>query len=133
MTKIVEERHKNEPWLMWKLGNLLTVDQDVVKSWGIAWLFKEGGRWVFKPRMVENKSLFYNAVVFVRFNWPLGIFLAVRWNKETDRKALLQSGVGFKLNGRFAILLRIQSDKTSAAGVTGQNTGQATGFDFGTH
>lgn len=133
MTKIIEERHQNEPWLMWKLGNLLTVDQDIVKSWGVAWLFKENGKWVFKPRKVENRSLFYNAVVFLRLNWPLGIFWSIRWSGKTDQRAMFQTGIGIKLNGRFAILLRIQSDKTSAAGVTGPNLGQATGFEFGTH
>lgn len=131
--KIIEERHPGESWLQWKLGNLLTVDQDVMRSFAVAWLFKRDGRWCFIPERVGDQSLFYNAVFFVRFNWPLGLFWSVRWSSATDKKALFQSGLGFKLNGRFAILLRIQSDKTSAAGVTGPNTGQATGFNFGTH
>lgn len=133
MTKIVEDRHKNEPWWLWKLGNLLTVDPDGVRSLGIAWGFKRAGKWCFVPERVGDQSLFYNAVFFVRFIWPLGIFWSVRWSGASDRKALFQTGIGFKLNGRFAVLLRVQSDKTSAAGVTGPNTGQAAGFDFGTH
>jgi hypothetical protein len=131
--KIVEQRHEGEPWLMWKLGNLLTVDQDIVKSIGIAWGFKEDGKWNWIPRRTPNGSLFMNAVFFFRLNWPLGIFWSIRWSESSEKKALLQSGIGFKLNGRFAILLRAQSDETSARGVTGPNYGQARGFEYGTH
>lgn len=132
MAKIVEERHDGESWLSWKLGNLLTVDQNSVQSAGFAWLFKEDGVWKFLPRKVENKSLFYNAVFFIRFLWPLGIFWMMRWAAEGTR-AYWQSGFGFKLNGRFSITFRIQGDKASAEGVTGPNLGQATGFNYGPH
>lgn len=133
MTKIVEYRHPGEPEWLWKLGNFLTVDSDEVRSIGIAWLFTEQGKWRFLPRLCAKTSLFYNAVFFVRFCWPFGFFWSVRWSGASDRKAMLQTGLGFKLNGRFAILLRVQSDKTSAAGVTGPNLGQSGGFEFGTH
>lgn len=112
------------PWL---------IDTDSVKTLGIAWLFKEDGVWCFKPRLTDRVSLFYNAIFFLRLNWPLGIFAAIRWSASTTSKALLQFGVGWKLNGRIALLLRVQSDASSAAGSAGPNYGQATGFDFGTH
>lgn len=131
--KIVEDRHAGESWLQWRLGNLLTVDQDRVKSWAVAWGFREAGRWVWRPRRCGTGSLYFNAICFLRLNWPLGIFLAFRWSPSSTRKALCQAGAGFKLNGRFAVLLRIQSDATAAAGVTGPNLGQAQGFQFGPH
>lgn len=112
------------PWL---------IDTDSVKTFGIAWLFKEDGVWCFKPRLTDRVSLFYNAVFFLRLNWPLGIFVSIRWSSSTTEKALLQTGLGWKLNGRIALLLRVQSDASSAAGSAGPNYGQATGFDFGTH
>lgn len=96
-------------------------------------MFKEDSKWIFVPRITGNQSLFYNAVFFVRLSLPFGNFGSFRWSPRTDKKALFQTGIGWKLNGRLAILFRVQSDKTSAAGVTGPNLGQATGFDYGTH
>ena len=131
--KITESQHPNEPfWLYW-LGNATAIDDKYIKSIGIAWLFKENGRWSFKPRITGQQSLFFNAVFFLRLSLPLGIFASVRWSPATDKKSLLQTGFGWKLNGRLGILMRIQSDKTSAAGVTGPNLGQATGFNYGPH
>jgi hypothetical protein len=131
--KIVEDRHPGESWLQWKLGNLLSIDGDRMRSWAVAWGFREGGRWVWRPRRCGSGALFFNAVFFLRLNWPAGIFLAFRWSASSIRKALFQTGAGFKLNGRFAILLRVQSDATAAAGVNGPNHGQAQGFQFGPH
>lgn len=132
--KIIETQHEGEPTWLYKFGNWSAVDEDSIHTIGIAWLFKEDGKWVFTPRLTGNASLFYNAVFFCRFNWfwP-GFFWSFRWSPSTDSKALLQSGIGWKCNGRFAITLRIQSDKTSAAGVTGPNLGQSTGYDYGPH
>lgn len=131
--KITESQHPNEPWLLYWLGNATAIDDGYVKSIGIAWLFKEGGQWKFMPRITGQQSLFFNAVFFLRLSLPLGIFASVRWSPATDKKSLLQTGFGWKLNGRLGILMRIQSDKTSAAGVTGPNLGQATGFNYGPH
>ena len=132
MTKIVEERHPSESWLMWKLGNLLTVDEDSMRSVAVAWIFKEDGKWNFVPRVTGSQSLFFNAVIFVRILWPFGLYWMLRWS-ATGSRAYWQSGFGFKGNGRFSITFRIQGDKASAAGVTGPNLGQAQGFDFGPH
>lgn len=131
--RIQEDRHPNEPWLLWKIGNWTAIDSDWVKSVGVAWLFKEDGKWVFLPRVTGEQSLFYNAIFFLRLALPLGIFASFRWSSATDKKALLQTGAGWKLNGRLAILFRIQSDSSSAQGTTGPNLGQATGFNYGTH
>lgn len=131
--KIGEDRHEGEPEWLWKVGNATAIDSDSVKSVGLAWLFQEGSRWRFAPRITGNTSLFYNAVFFVRLAWPFGLFWSIRWSPRSDCKALFQTGIGWKLNGRLALLFRIQSDKTSAAGVTGPNLGQATGFEYGTH
>ena len=131
--KITESRHPGEPfWLYW-LGNATAIDDKYVKSIGIAWLFKEGGKWVFMPRVTGQQSLFFNAVFFLRFSLPFGVFFSFRWSASSVKKALLQTGIGWKLNGRLAVLFRVQSDETSAAGVTGANYGQAQGFDYGTH
>lgn len=111
----------------------LLLDTDSIHSIGIAWLFKEGGKWVFKPRVTGNTSLFYNAVFFVRLVYPFGIFASIRWSASTTAKSLIQVGFGWKLNGRAGLTLRIQSDASSAAGSSGPNFGQASGFDFGTH
>lgn len=78
-----------------------------------------------------DRSLFYNGLFFVRLIWPLGIFASVRWSGRTDRKAFLQLGFGWKLNGRAAITFRVQSDRTGARGVNGPNIGQATGWGRG--
>lgn len=132
MTRIVEDRHAGEPWLLWKLGNWTSIDDSFVLSIGLAWLFTEKGVWRLLPRITGNTSLFYNAVFFIRIT-TIGLFLSVRWGSSLDKKSLFQCGIGWKLNGRFGLTLRIQSDKTSAEGVTGPNLGQAQGFEYGTH
>jgi len=131
--RIQEIQHENEPWLMYKIGNVTAIDSDYIKSFGIAWLFKENGKWNFIPRKTENVALFYNAILFLRFSLPFGVFASIRWSGSTVTKALFQCGMGWKLNGRLAILFRFQSDASSAAGVTGPNFGQAQGFEYGTH
>lgn len=133
MPRVVEVRHPGEPYLQYLIGNATAIDSEYVSSIGISWLFKDNGKWVLIPRITENQSLFYNAVFFFRFSLPLGIFLSFRWNSSTVAKSLCQLGIGWKLNGRFTLLLRVQSDDSSKAGVTGANYGQATGFEYGTH
>jgi len=44
-----ENRHPNEQWLMWKLGNWTAIDRDWIRSIGFAWLFKRDGKWDFLP------------------------------------------------------------------------------------
>ena len=111
----------------------LLLNTDFISSIGIAWLFLEDGKWCFVPRITGNTSLFYNAIFFIRLSFPFGIFASVRWSSSSDRRALFQCGIGWKLNGRITVTMRIQSDKTSEEGVTGPNYGQAKGFNYGTH
>ena len=127
--RIQEDRHEGEPWLLWKIGNWTAIGSDKVKSIGVAWLFKENGKWVFLPRVTGEKSLFFNGIFFLRLARPLGIFFHFR----PVLNQFLQVGAGWKLNGRLTVTFRIQSDASSAAGTTGPNYGQATGFDYGTH
>ena len=44
----------------------------------------------------------------------------------------LQADIGWKLNGRFGLILRSQTDASAAAGEHGPNLGQATGWKRGT-
>lgn len=131
--RIIEQQHPGEPHWLYMLGNLTAIDGDWVSSIGIAWMFKEDGKWCFMPRITGEKSLFFNAVFFLRVSIPFGIFASFRWSSSTTNKALFQTGIGWKLNGRLGLLLRIQSDETSAAGSTGPNYDQSTGFEYGTH
>lgn len=133
MPTIIEQQHSGEPTWLWRLGNATAIDSDSVRSVGIAWGFKDGASWCWMPRFTGNDSLYYNALLFVRLSLPAGLFASVRWSASSTSKALLQIGAGWKLNGRLAILVRIQSDAASAAGSTGPNLGQATGFEFGPH
>ena len=135
----------------------LLLDTDSIRSIGIAWLFKEEGRWRFLPRITGQTALFYNAVFFLRLSFPFGVFVHIRWAKNW-RRSFAEGSLGWKLNGRFTIGIlwllaiplvwkfgwsywyllslfawRFQSDASSAAGVSGPNYGQSTGFDYGTH
>ena len=139
--KITESRHPGEPWLSYWLGNLTAIDRDLIQSFGIAWLFKDPA-WDFKPLSTGNDSLFYNAVFFFRMAFigfiPAGLFFIVRWAAigpviGGKPRSFLQAGIGYKLNGRLAVLLRIQNDVSSASGVTGANTGQSQNFNYGPH
>ena len=154
MPRIQEVRHPGENFLLYWLGNLTALDSDWVLSLAFVWFYKENGRWRLTPRRVDTRSLFYNGVFFIRYTaileilaiqfilattfhvyWVFlfGLFFSIRWSASTTKKAIFQTGLGYKLNGRLGLLFRIQSDKTSAAGVTGPNVGQSTGFNFGPH
>ena len=131
--RLYEDRHPNEPWLLWKLGNLLTIPQEWVKSFGVVWGFKENGKWCWMPRITGEDSLYFNGILFIRLSLPFDIRFATRWSEKSNVAAFFQCGFGFKLNGRFAITLRIQSDKSAEAGTNSPNHGQAQGFEYGGH
>lgn len=78
----------------------------------------------------QTDSLFRNGVVYLRLLAPFGIFWSVRW-AAFKRRSFLQSGIGWKLNGRAAALFRVQGDESAAKGVHGPNYGQAVGFAEG--
>lgn len=131
MSRTIERADGN---LIDRLLNLwpFCLDEDSIRTVAVAWLFKENGAWVFKSRKCGDESLFYNAVFFMRLSLPFDIFWSIRW-AENWRRSFLQTGIGWKGNGRFAILFRIQSNQSATEGVTGENFGQATGFNYGTH
>lgn len=105
------------------------LDTDSLSSVALAWIFTEKGEWKWKPRVCEDKSLFYNAQFFLRLSWPLGVFFGMRLGPTY----LFQCGIGWKLNGRLALLFRVQTDASAAAGTSGPNYGQSPGYEFGTH
>lgn len=133
LTFSYEDRHTNESWLMWKLGNALVVPREWVKSIGIVWGFKENDKWCFKPRITGQDSLYFNGVIFLRFSLPFDIRLGIRWSGRTDRASLWQGGLGFKLNGRFAPTFRVQSDDSAAAGTSSPNYFDGVGWNYGSH
>ena len=72
-------------------------------------------------------SLYYNGAFFFRLMLPFFIGVHIRWGVR-----YLQMAIGWKLNGRFGVIFRVQSDKSSAAGTHGPNYGQANGWECGT-
>jgi len=143
--KLLEDRHPGESWLLWKLGNWTTVHVEGVKSigWAFGWQrTPEGIPFTWKPCWTRgegfdyyaNDALFWNAAIFVRLVWPLGFFFQIRWSGSTTKKAYLQAGFGWKLNGRLALLFRIQSDSSAQtgawSGIPEENFGPRTGMGW---
>jgi hypothetical protein len=104
------------------------IDDTKVHTIGIAWIFKEDGKWNLWPRVTGNHQ-YYNAQFFLRLGFPLAVFFGMRLSSTR----LLQLGLGWKQNGRFAIHLRFQTDESAAIGSTSPNYGQASGWDYGEH
>ena len=107
------------------------LDDKIVKTIGIAWIFKENGKWIFKPKIVPRDWQYANAQLFLRVGLPFSIFAGARLSKTS----LIQAGIGWKQTGRFAIHLRKQTDTSAAAGFHPglPNTGQAAGWEYGKH
>lgn len=118
----VVEHHYGGDWRD-KLLNAwpLLRDTDDIRTW-FAWAWDAEGR--YRP---GDRSLFYNGYVMVRITNP-GIFLHLKWR----RSSRFQAGFGWKLNGRFGLILRYQTDASAARGVSGPNVGQAGAWDRGT-
>jgi len=90
------------------------------------------GAWVAFGKN-KTKSLYYNGIFFFRFMFPFWVAIGIRWaGKDPDAREYLQLGIGWKLNGRFAVHARAQSDRRSEKGSTGPNWGQAWGWTDGT-
>jgi hypothetical protein len=75
----------------------------------------------------DPPSLFMNGVLFLQLRLPFWIGIQIR----PFTKKYFQCGAGWKGNGRLAVLLRFQTDESSAAGMDGPNFGQATFMDDG--
>jgi hypothetical protein len=159
-------------WGNWYDGVLnswpFCLNRESIGTFGIAWLFKENGRWVFLPRITGDHQ-YYNAQLFIRYAtpslfvtivtlylmyWWVFVPVGLAWYWSVLVKALAMpfafsgffvgvrltatrlwqfSGIGWKNNGRIALLFRFQTDASAAAGVHSPNPGQATGWDYGEH
>jgi hypothetical protein len=120
--RTLEHNHPVHPWIDRLLNSRwLCLDDARMRTWAVA---RDAQGWYLPGRA----SLYYNGYFMVRLCWPVGVFVHVRWSPV----ARLQLGVGFKLNGRFGLIARYQTDADAAKGVHGPNHGQATGFDRGT-
>jgi len=81
---------------------------------------------------IRDEDLFYNGVFFVRFMLPFFIGVHIRWaGRNPTTREYLQTYIGWKLNGFFSAVFRIQSDKSAADGFTSPNYGQAVGWEDG--
>ena len=78
--------------------------------------------------------VFFTLILTTAFVVPFALFFMLRWS-DTGRRQFIQTGIGWKQNGRFAIHRRIQSDASSAIGYHADlpNTDHVTGFDYGKH
>jgi len=82
----------------------------------------------------HDASLYYNGIVFIRVMLPFFVGIHIRWSGHPDsKKQYLQTHIGWKKNGDFAVTFRIQNDTSSAAGTYGRNFNQAKGWSVGTH
>ena len=110
------------------------LDDAKIKTIGVAWLFKENNLWNLTPRITENDAQFYNAQFFIRYGLPFSLFFMIRWS-AIGKRQFIQTGIGWKQNGRFAIHRRIQSDASSAASYHAglPNTDHASAWDYGKH
>lgn len=75
----------------------------------------------------DPPSLFMNAALFVQLRLPFWIGIQIR----PFTKKYFQCGLGWKGNGRLAVLFRFQTDESSAVGMDGPNVNQATYMNDG--
>jgi hypothetical protein len=120
--RTIEQDKRLPAWLNWLLNHWpLCLDMDGIRTVAVAW----DADGVYMP---GARSLFYNGFVMVRLVFPFGVWLHVK----PARDHRLQMGLGWKLNGRFGVTLRWQTDASAAAGVSGPNYGQASAWARGT-
>lgn len=123
MSRTLETDPRLPGWVNWLLNSWpLCLDADSCRT-VFAWAWDRQGR--YRP---GEESFFYNGYVMVRLCRPFCVAVHVKPLEDLRVQAIL----GWKLNGRFAITLRRQSDAQAAAGVLGPNLGQAKGWDRGT-
>jgi hypothetical protein len=97
------------------------LDTDTIRT--AAWAWDNEG--IYRP---GTRSLYYNGFIFLRLSLPFGVFVHLK----PLRNLRIQAGLGWKLNGRFAMTFRFQSDESAFDGERGDNYGQAAGWDRGT-
>lgn len=129
-------------------SKLFAIDPTKIKSIGGALGYNDNdGDLSWKLVETGNDHQYYNSAFFGRIGWPLGVFGQIRWAAKDlgqwpkwipfiggrDIPQFIQFGIGYKLNGRFAIHLRPQSDRSNAQPQhpDAPNNGHAMGFDLG--
>ena len=107
------------------------LDDSKIKTVGVAWLFKEQAKWNLTPIITSNDAQFYNAQFFIRYGLPFALFFHMRISSTR----LFQCGIGWKQTGRIAVICRLQTDVSSAAGYHAglPNTDHASAWDYGKH
>ena len=88
----------------------------------------ETGKWVWIDFTQQKPQMFRNGVFCFRFMLPFCVCLQIRWSGSITDVAYIQFLLGWKLNGRFTIALRAESDADAAAGVLQPNTDQSSGW-----
>ena len=108
----------------------LCIDNKYVKTVGVAFGFKELGKWNFIPR-ITGDAQYYNALFFIRLGIPFSFFIHFRINSSK----LVQLGLGYKQNGRVGIHFRLQTDDSSTKGyhAGADNLDHASGYNYGKH
>ena len=122
---------------IWKLIDWLGDHTAIPKSWSIHLISFQCG---FIDRIYsksafnivrlwyrDTPSLFMNGLLFLQLRLPFWVGIQIR----PFTKRYLQCGFGWKGNGRLALLLRIQTDESSAIGMDGPNYGQTTYMNDG--
>ncbi len=121
-----------DPWL-----NKFRVDPSRITRifyWQMG--FQINGKW--QPSRIRfftdstDDALFRNGIIFIRLMLPFFISFQFRWaGKNPQAREYLQTYVGWKFNGYFSAVFRVQSDASAAHGFTSPNHGQATGWEDG--
>lgn len=105
----------------------------IVVGYRVAATDNRGGGWslgrIWFGRATDE-ALFYNGIMTFRFMLPFFFGLSIRWaGSNPAKREFLQCYLpGWKLNGKFSAVFRIQSDNSAAAGFTSPNPNQAQGW-----
>ena len=81
-------------------------------------------RYIALRAQVGGRDLFWNSILSVSVGFPFCVAVQVRWSVTT----CLQIIIGWKPNGRFTLVRRVQTDAQAATGVSAPNPGEATGW-----
>lgn len=125
-----------------QLNKLISLSPDkiiplVAFQWGCNTTRKPDPRHVIWSLGKTNTvSLYYNGIFYFRLMLPFYVGFMIRWSgNPAHRWQFLQAHAGWKLNGEFAVTIRVQNDKSGAESNKGpayNNTGQAQGWSCGT-
>lgn len=144
MPKTIEDDPRWPAWIN-RLLNRLSVDTDLIRSnaiaigkWGTYRAFTHSKRWYDEAGNVvhdnQYQSNFFNGWWFRRTVYVRGT--ACGWSfqhRPRGKNYKHQLIIGYKVNGRLALTLRLwHTDASSERGTTGPNYGQAKLDEWGT-